>query len=271
VRPSGGKGWDEKNPLAADWHAFRRERDDRAWKWLTDTIRAHARSKNRRVLISANGLARYVDLQVLGVWDSWRVKNGAVDLAESQIQEWASTVQAGWALAGRGREDGSAGASPSRRRVPVVYFHDWGFGGFPWMQISPADRRLWMRVRGAEIYAAGGFFAFPVHGPFGNDAARDATLGEVARQTAFYQRNKALFLNAHLVGFEPLASLPRVSDPREGIRAPSRRLPSRGRGSPREETPCLPSRGRRSPREGRPGDQRGSPSITTLAFCLPGT
>jgi len=180
------------NPLAREWHAARRERDDRAWKWLTDAIRAYAASKGRRVLISANGLARYVDLQVLGVWGRWRVKDGAVDLSESQLQEWASTVAAGWALAGK--------------RVPVVLFHDWGFGGFPWTRVSPADRKLWMRVRGAEIYAAGGFFAFPVHGPFGQDSRRDGTLREIARQTAFYQRNKALYLNARVVGFEPLAT-----------------------------------------------------------------
>ena len=36
------------NPLAGDWHAFREERDDRAWKWLTDAIRAHAATRNRR-------------------------------------------------------------------------------------------------------------------------------------------------------------------------------------------------------------------------------
>jgi len=181
-----------ENPLAPEWHAFRRERDDRAWKWLADAIRAYAASKGRRVLLSANGLARHVDLQVLGVWGAWRVKDGWVDLSESQIEEWASTVASGWALAGR--------------RVPVVLFHDWGFGGFPWMKVSPADRRLWMRTRGAEIYAAGGFFAFPVHGPFGQDALRDGTLAEVARQTAFYQRNRSLYVDARVVGFEPLAT-----------------------------------------------------------------
>jgi hypothetical protein len=182
----------DKNPLSADWNAFRQDRDDRAWKWLTDAIREYARSKNHRVFISANGLARYVDLQVIGVWGAWRVKDGAVDLEESQIQEWAGTVQAGWGVAGR--------------HVPVVLFHDWGFNGFPWTQVSPADRRLWMRVRGAEIYAAGGIFAFPVQGPFGNDAARDGTLREVAHQAAFYQRNKALYQKARLVGFEPLVT-----------------------------------------------------------------
>ncbi|HEY3324106.1 MAG TPA: hypothetical protein VGP72_26875 [Planctomycetota bacterium] len=184
------KPHDPKNPLANDWHAFRSFRDDKEWKWLTDAIRAYAKSKAQRAWISANGLARYVDLQVLGVWGDWLVTGDKIDLSESQIQLWASTVQAGWAVAGR--------------KVPVVLFHDWGFNGFPWMKVSPEQRKLWMRTRGAEIYAAGGFFAFPVHGPFGNDAKADGTLGEVAHQAAFYQRNKAIYQKPQLVGFEPL-------------------------------------------------------------------
>jgi hypothetical protein len=194
------RAWLEKRGLAfkppapgqppAEWHAFRRDRDDRAWKWLCDAIRSYASGKGRRVLISGNGLARYVDLQVLGVWGLWRVKDGAVDLSESQINDWASTVTAGRALAGA--------------CMPVVFFHDWGFNGFPWMEVSPPERELWIRVRGAEIYAAGAFFAFPMHGPMGNDALRDGTIGEVARQTAFYQRNKLLYLNARVLGFEPI-------------------------------------------------------------------
>lgn len=179
-----------ENPMAAEWHAFRDQRDDRAWKKLTDAIRAHAATKGRRVLISANGLARYVDLQVLGVWGNWKTTGGRVDLSESQLEDWSSTVIAGQGLAGR--------------KLPVVLFHDWGFGGFPWMEISPDDRKLWMRVRGAEIYAAGGFFAFPVQGPFGNNAQQDGTLAEVARQSAFYHQHENLYLDAEVLGFDPL-------------------------------------------------------------------
>ncbi|MDD4870206.1 MAG: hypothetical protein PHR77_06565 [Kiritimatiellae bacterium] len=179
-----------RNPLNTEWHLFRDERDDRTWKWLTDAIRAHAASKGCRVLISGNGLARYVDLQVLGVWGNWRISQERVDLSENQIEQWGSTVISGWGLAGK--------------QVPVVLFHDWGFGGFPLLKVPPEDRRLWIRVRGAEIYAAGGFFAFPVHGPFGNDSHQDGTLPEIARQSAFYHQNKDLYLNAELLGFESL-------------------------------------------------------------------
>lgn len=178
------------NPLASEWHTFRDERDDRAWKWLTDAIRAHAAAKGRHVLINANGLARYVDLQVLGVWGNWLTKDGRIDLSQSQLDEWSSTVAAGWGMAGR--------------KVPVVLFHDWGFGGFPWMEVPPEDRRLWIRIRGAEIYAAGGFFAFPVHGPWGDNAQQDGTLSAIARQSRFYHQHQDLYLDAELLGFEPL-------------------------------------------------------------------
>jgi hypothetical protein len=179
-----------RNPLAPYWHDFRAYRDKRAWKLITDKIREYAKTRNRQVLISANGLAHHVDLQVLGVWGLWRVKNGRVDLTDNLTADWSSIVVQGRHMA--------------NRRVPVVFFHDWGFGNFPWLKVPPADRRLWMRVRGAEIYASGGFFAFPVHGPYGQDAGKDKTIGEIARQAAFYRRNRALYLDAMLLGFEPL-------------------------------------------------------------------
>ncbi len=182
----------ERNPLREEWWQFRNERDDRAWKWLTDAIRAYAGQKGRRVYLSANGLAKYVDLQVLGVWGLWKTRDGQVDLSESQMPDWHRTVREGWYEAGK--------------KVPVVFFHDWGFDGFPWMRATPSERELWMRTRGAEIYAAGGFFAFPVLGPFGNDALRDGTLREVARQSMFYRRHKELYLRAQLVDVEGVKS-----------------------------------------------------------------
>lgn len=170
------------NALGRFWGAFRSWRDDRAWKQLTDRIRQYAASRGRRVLISANGIARYVDLQVLGVWGAWRTPGGHIDLSDNQIAYWRSLVMRGEAVAGK--------------KVPVVFFHDWGFGDppFPWMAVAASERGVWMRTRGAEIYAAGGFFAFPVLGPFGCDAARDGTLETIARQSAFYHRNQDLFL-----------------------------------------------------------------------------
>jgi len=183
------------NPLAAAWGDFRRWRDDRAWKALTDRIRAYGDGQGRRILISANGIAPYVDLQVLGVWGKWRVGDGHIDLSENQLPYWRSLVVNGrQAVAGR--------------PVPVVLFHDWGFGDppFPWLAVPAAEREVWMRTRGAEIYAAGAFFAFPVLGPFGCDAGRDGTLRAMARQTAFYAAHRELYLRSRWLGCERLTT-----------------------------------------------------------------
>ena len=183
-----------KGAMAPLWQQFRKWRDDRAWKALTDRIRAYAKERQREVLISANGLAKYVDLQVLGIWRKWATKDGHIDLSENQLPYWHSLVEDGRALAGK--------------RVPVVLFHDWGMGTppFPWLAVPPADREVWMRTRGAEIYAAGAFFAFPVHGPFGCDAGKDGTLPVIARQTAFYHAHRDVYLDADYLGSEPLRS-----------------------------------------------------------------
>jgi len=180
------------NPLTTFWSQFRSWRDDRAWKVLTDRIRAYAKEQGRTLLISANGIAKYVDLQVLGVWGQWTTKDGHVDLSENQLPYWRSLVL-------RGR-------SVAEKRVPVVLFHDWGCGDppFPWLAVPPSERGTWMRTRGAEIYAAGGFFAFPVLGPFGCDAGRDGSLPVIAAQTAFYQRHRDLYLHGRYLAAEPL-------------------------------------------------------------------
>ena len=183
-----------RNPLRLLWSQFRTFRDERAWARLVERIRAYAAARGRTVLVSANGIAKHVDLQVLGVWGRWRTENGHIDLRESQLPSWRSLVEQGHEVAGR--------------RVPVVLFHDWGFGEppFPWLAVPPSEREIWMRTRGAEIYAAGGFFAFPVLGPFGCNAARDHTLAEIARQTAFYQRYRDLFLTGRYLGFHALTA-----------------------------------------------------------------
>jgi hypothetical protein len=139
-------------------------------------------------------LVRYVDLQVLGVWGNWKLIDGHIDLRQSQVQTWRRQIRQGRELAGR--------------RVPVVLFHDWGFGDppFPWLAVPPSEREVWMRVRGAEIYASGAFFAFPVLGPFGCDAGRDGTLGTIARQAAFYQAHRDLYTGSRWLGCEGLAA-----------------------------------------------------------------
>lgn len=189
------------NPLAPLWLSFKKWRDDRAWKSLTDRIHAYGRKQGRTIWISANGLVRHVDFQVLGIWHNWLLTNGQIDLSENQIQTWRDLVVKGHEL--------------TDAATPVVLFHDWGFGTphFPWLAVPVGQREIWLRTRAAEIYAAGGFFAFPVLGPHGCDAGRDGTIDTIARQAAFYQINKNLYLHGRFLGtlnawsYEPALSL----------------------------------------------------------------
>ena len=186
-----GRPHGNANPLARDWQRFRQQRDDRVWKAMVEALHRYAASKGRRVWISGNGLAKYVDLQVLGVWGRWRVDaGGRIDLSASQLADWWATVRAGRAMAGR--------------RVPVVLFHDWGMHGYPWMRVTAAERVAWMRIRGAEIYAAGGRFAFPIRGPWGKNALQDGILDAIVGQIGFYRRHRHLYLNGDVMGTEPL-------------------------------------------------------------------
>jgi len=182
------------NKLLNLWWEFRMVRDDRAWRSLTDRIHAYAKEQHRTVYVSGNGLVKYVDLQICNDWNEWAVKDGHVDLSTSKVETWRTMVQTGQTIAG----------SP----VPVVIFHDWGFANppFPWMAVSPNDQVVWMRTRGAEIYAAGGFFAFPVHGPFKCDAGANGTLSTIAHLTEFYQRRRDMFLHSKWLGSETLTS-----------------------------------------------------------------
>lgn len=179
------------NPFAGPWQQFRPWRDDRAWKSITDRIRAYASQTNRQVFLSANGLVRYVDLQVMGVWNQWLLKDGQIDLTTDQLPVWRGLVTQGRELAGK--------------RMPVVLFQDWGFGNppYPWVAVPPSQREIWLRTRAAEIYAAGAFFAFPVLA-MGCDAEQDYTLATMAQQTAFYQRYRDLYLHGRYLGTRSL-------------------------------------------------------------------
>lgn len=175
------------NPLASSWARFKTARDDRVWESLTDRIRQYGASLGKKILISANGFAPYVDLQVLGVWNHWRVSDGHVDFHEDMIPVWRSIVRQGQDIA--------------RKPVPVVLFHDWGFGNppFPFLAVPPQDRENWLRTRAAEIYAAGGYFAFPVLCP-GYDAEKAGALPLISHLTAFYEANRDIYTGQQWAG-----------------------------------------------------------------------
>ena len=181
-----------ENPLAAEWgtalhitslnpyESYSTERNDKAWKYMSDRIREHAEKSGKKVYITANGNNRYVDFQTNALWEEWVLKDGRMDGSISLIMKWKSMIDTGRMLGGEG--------------IPVVFFHDWGPTGIPFKELSTEDKINWIRIYGAEIYAAGGFFAFPVSGPPG-DSSKEGFLGEIIRQADFFYKYGELFRN----------------------------------------------------------------------------
>ncbi|MDR3707418.1 MAG: hypothetical protein P4L33_03895 [Capsulimonadaceae bacterium] len=176
------------NKLFPLWQRFRSVRDDRVWHALTDRIRAYGRSLHRTIFISGNGMVKYVDLQITG-YPYALIKDGHIDLMPNQVELFRGLVQSGQHAAGR--------------PVPFVLFQDWGFTDppYPWEAIPPSERIIWMRTRAAELYAAGGFFAFPVR-----DAGKDGTLATMAHLTEFYQRQRNIYLRSQWLGADAITS-----------------------------------------------------------------
>ena len=104
-------------------------RDEAVWKEVCERIRAYARAKGRRVLITANGLNRHVDHQIQNLWDNhlFLDKEKRVDARQSLFSWGRDLVHKSRTLLGR--------------EVPIVVFHDWGFG-MPWQNISKELLRM---------------------------------------------------------------------------------------------------------------------------------
>lgn len=170
LAPEWGRGWWDKGTFC-EW------RMDQAWRYLCDHIRERARAVGRRVYIHANGLAKYVDFQVVGMGPNWLGARDGMSTAPSYLWRVRGLVAQGRKLVGR--------------RVQVVFFHDWGFRGFPFGSLAPEQRMAWMKVYGPEFYAAGGIFCWPV------TLAAQGTSEELAfirRYAGWYRRHGHWFL-----------------------------------------------------------------------------
>jgi hypothetical protein len=80
-----------------------------------------------------------------------------------------------------------------------------------------------MRIHAPSIYAAGGFFAFPVTGPFGCDARKDGSIDTIRALATFFDRHSDLYRDAR-----PLSERPVVFD-RQGLACIARHQPDRKR------------------------------------------
>ena len=174
-KPAQGKNplwplWGDPNAITGD--SFSALRNNDVWKYWTDQIRDYARQRHRQVWLAANGLNRWVDYQITGIWaDFPRSPDGKLSCTGSSLSRWRSEY-----LRSRALMEG--------KDVPIMVFHDWG-EGMPWEQIQPNERVAWLGAYAPEVFAAGLFFAYPVHGPFGSDASKDGTLETLQQQARF--------------------------------------------------------------------------------------
>jgi hypothetical protein len=189
-------GWADQpdraeNPLRDEWgspgdlrigKSYCCECREQALLYQVDALRTYARSVGRRVLLAANGLNRHVDFQIQGLWEDYLPRiGGHLDATKSYATRWRTALARSRQLLGH--------------EVPVMFFHDWG-DGFPyWQHLDGEGHRTWMRLYAPEIYAAGGFFAFPVMGPFGCDARTDGSLATIKTLAAFFDHYAELYRN----------------------------------------------------------------------------
>lgn len=165
--------WGDPNAITGD--SFSAARNNRVWKYYTTTLRAYAARHHRRVWLAANGLNRWVDYQIAGMWGGFpKTASGVLSTTGSYLAQWRGDYARSRTLM-------------DSKDVPIMVFHDWG-DGMPWEQLKPAERVAWLDAYAPEVFAAGLFFAYPVHGPFGSDASTDGTLATIQSQARFVRR-----------------------------------------------------------------------------------
>lgn len=173
-------GWPTELGVGTSYCAERREQ---AWLYQCNSLRQYAQSIGRKVQITDNGLNRHVDFQIHGVSQaSLAKKDGRLDISKSYVGMWRGAMD--WSRQLLGRD------------VPVVFFHDWG-GPLSYYRrsLTGDDHKMWLTVYAPEIYAAGGFFAFPVHGPASYDARTDGSLALIKKLAEFFNEHAALYRN----------------------------------------------------------------------------
>ena len=168
------------------------QRNQQACEYLYTSLKEYSESKGKRVSVTTNGFSKYVDYQTMGVWDSWTLSDGRLDISASYIKHW--------------RDIKEYSMKYINRDIPLIVFHDWGYG-MPFInEIPPADQILWLRVYAPEIFASGSVFAWPVSGG-GNLYKAEKTVQDTVKSLVkWYDLNRNLYINSFWNG-DSLVSL----------------------------------------------------------------
>ena len=82
------------------------------------------------------------------------------------------------------------------RDIPLIVFHDWGYGMPFYNEIPDADQILWLRVYAPEVFASGAVFAWPFSGGGNNYQPSEAVLDTMQILIRFYSSNRDLYIGS---------------------------------------------------------------------------
>lgn len=168
---------DRNNPLASFWKEYSEEKDEKAWRYWVNKIRGYAKRKGKKIFICENSVGKEgADFQMVAFMGPFL--NCSFDMTfffNSRINYYREKL---------------------KKDIPIVFFHDWGFGGMPWHQLTTEEKINWLRIYVPEIYALGAFFAFPVHGRWGfGNAEENGTLPTIIKLANFFNENSFIYHN----------------------------------------------------------------------------
>jgi len=161
------------------------KRNLEACEYIYTSLKNYAEGKGREVLVTMNGYSNHTDFQTAGVWSNWKVQDGRLDIAPSYVPQW--------------REIKNYSMINLNRDIPLIVFHDWGFGMPYFDEIPVADQILWLRVYAPEVFASGAIFAWPVSGGGNLYQPSEAVRSSIKSLISWYDANRDLFITSNWI------------------------------------------------------------------------
>ena len=126
---------------------------------------------------------------IIRLWEygtAGQLNGGRLDIAPSYINHW--------------RDIKEYSMKYMNRDVPLIVFHDWGYG-MPFIgEIPPEDQILWLRIYAPEVFASGAVFAWPVSGGGNLYKPEKAVQDTVMSLVKWYDKNRDLYINSYWNG-----------------------------------------------------------------------
>jgi hypothetical protein len=173
------------------------KRNQEALQYLYGSVKNYADGKGKPILITTNGYSNYTDYQTMGVWDSWSVIGGRLNITPSYVQHWREILEYSMKYL--------------NKDIPLVVFHDWGWGMPFFGDIPPEDQILWLRVYAPEVFASGAIFAWPLSGGGNNYQPTVAVRDTIKSLINWYSENRNLYINSTWIS-DPLVDLKGQTD-----------------------------------------------------------